>query len=123
MARRRSVPPWYFLIVLISLFNITIAHAQTTISTDITADAIWNLAGSPYIINKDIIISSAATLTIGPGVVVKFHSYTNDFLVAGTLNANGTSSQPVLFTEIRDDTGGDSNGDGSGSSPYPGNWG
>ena len=63
------------------------------------------------------------TLTIDPGTVIKFQAFNVDLRVEGTLDALGTGAQTIVFTEIRDDTGGDTNGDADASSPGRGNWG
>ncbi|MBI3941973.1 MAG: hypothetical protein HY326_03095 [Chloroflexi bacterium] len=55
------------------------------------------LSGSPFIISCDLTVSSNVTLTIKPGVVVKFNQNTG-LTINGTLLAIGTSSQPVTFT-------------------------
>ena len=83
---------------------------------------VWQ-AGDIQVITDDARVPVGATLTIQPGAIVKFKDYYVDLNVEGTLNANGTSGQPILFTSYRDDTGGDTNGDGGASSPAAGNWG
>jgi len=62
-------------------------------------------------------ISSGTTITIPAGVVFK----NNGLYVEGALIVNGTDIEPVVFTDYRDDNygnPGDTNCDGSSSSPY-----
>ncbi|MEM9828564.1 MAG: Ig-like domain-containing protein, partial [Planctomycetota bacterium] len=63
------------------------------------------------------------TLTIAPGTVVKLDSGLFFHSVTGTIEAMGTQAEPIVFTALTDDSvGGDANGDGDGSTPYPGFW-
>ncbi len=44
----------------------------TYVEGDIKQDTIWTLLESPFIISKNIIVHANATLTIEPGVEVRF---------------------------------------------------
>ncbi|UCC52731.1 MAG: hypothetical protein JSV68_01950, partial [Anaerolineaceae bacterium] len=57
----------------------------------------WTLAGSPYLIDGDIIVPTGETLSIEPGVEVIFQSWYK-LTVNGTLDAVGTEAEPILFT-------------------------
>lgn len=103
----------------------------------LTADKTLTKANSPYLIprlhNLDFIVEEDAILTLEPGVVVKIVSENNpSFIVKGTINAQGTAADPVVFTAFSDDEyGGDMNGDGvcdpnnassTAACPGPGSW-
>ncbi len=89
---------------------------------DITSDTRWTAGASPYVLTCDITIHPGATLTIEHGVVVKFQAISS-IVVNGTLDVQGTQALPVIITSLLDDSaGGDTNGDGSATSPAPGNW-
>ncbi len=89
----------------------------------ITANTTWNNPSVAYFINGSVTVDTGVTLTIGAGQVVKFKTGYNDLEVKGTLLAAGTASQPITFTSIRDDSAiGDTNNDGSNTSPAAGDW-
>lgn len=80
-----------------------------------------NLIGSVVWLATSITVPAGNTLTLGPGVVVKALG-SNTMVVDGTLNANGSSGSPVVFTSALDDSAaGDTNNDGP-STGAAGQW-
>jgi uncharacterized repeat protein (TIGR01451 family) len=102
--------------------------AATYVQGHITTTTTWTAANSPYIVSGPthccwLVIDPGVTLTIEPGVVVKFETTNRDLTVQGSLRALGTSAAPIVFTSYKDDAhGGDTNGDGDDSQPAPGDW-
>ncbi len=98
------------------------AFASTAVPSTITADTVWTTADSPYVITGTVTVNAGVTLTVEPGVVAKFGP-TGRLHVNGSLNASGTSVDTIVFTSIKDDSyGGDTNGDGSTTTPVAGDW-
>ncbi len=97
--------------------------ARVEVTADITSDTVWSPA-HVYVIRKwDLRVS--AVLTIEPGTVVKFTPEGPKLTLesGGTILADGTPEEPIVFTSLRDDGyGGDSNGDEAASTPAPGDW-
>jgi len=114
------------ILILIGFPNLTsVAHASgpTYITGPISSDTTWTIENSPYVIQGPVSILSNITLTVQPGVVVKFAYTSSALMVYGNLNSQGTASQPVYFTSLKDDSvGGDTNGDGSATQPAPYDW-
>ena len=114
---RKTLVITAFFAVFSFLLGVNSASADTPVLANINADTTWTLSGSPYIIQGAPTVASGATLTIEPGVVVKFGG-ASSLEVSGILIANGTPVQKIYFTSLADDTvGGDSNGDGNATSP------
>jgi parallel beta-helix repeat protein len=88
-----------FLSPLLSAANgsVRAAPAYTEVGGPIISDATWTLANSPYIVVANVEVWQGVTLTIQPGVVVKFNK---DKLlqVNGTLIARGNVANPITFT-------------------------
>lgn len=87
-------------------------------------DTTWNNPAIVYVVRNEITIPAGVTLTIAPGQSVKASRFGgNVLLVAGTLDAQGTSAEPILFTSIADDTtGGDTDNSGSNTLPGAADW-
>jgi parallel beta-helix repeat protein len=94
-------------------------------SNVLNEDKVLTKSGSPYlIVRSGLTVADGVTLNIESGVVVKFVvPNTPSLIVNGTLIANGTADEPVVFTTFADDEyGGDMNGDGDSTDPTSGSW-
>jgi hypothetical protein len=47
-------------------------NGQTNVSGGIYSNTVWTLANSPYIVTDTVVVFPGVTLTIQPGVTVKF---------------------------------------------------
>ena len=100
-------------------------HDAMYLTGDITASTVWPASNSPYVLegNSSRQVEVNAPLSIQSGVVVKFGApaawtYQESININSSLDASG-----AVFTSLKDDThGGDTNGDGSATSPAPGDW-
>ncbi len=120
------------LLVVIAFTLLTlpsIAMAQKTISGTISTDTTLDtVGGAIYEVTGNLTVSNGVTLTVDPGVVLKF-SWHTALYVHGTLLAQGGASQESLiyFTSLRDDNapapfGEDTNGDGNSTVPGAQDW-
>jgi len=83
-----------FLLLLTPLAN---ASGPTYVKGIISTDTAWTLANSPYILTAPTLVESGATLTVEPGVEVRF-AEGSKLTVEGRLQAVGTSSNKIKFT-------------------------
>ncbi|MEK7596134.1 MAG: right-handed parallel beta-helix repeat-containing protein, partial [Patescibacteria group bacterium] len=100
--------------------NYLIAKGLPAISENITLIK----TNSPYLVNNIFqVFQSGATLTIEPGVVIKFYNDAGmQFSNAGIM-AQGTTQEPIVFTSFYDDEyGGDTNFDATTTLPVKGSW-
>lgn len=95
-------------VILIIAFYLRV-NGQTNVSGGIYANTTWTLTNSPYIVVDTVVVFPGVTLTIQPGVKVKF----NDSMRLENRQANiiaiGTITDSITFTS-------------NSSSPSPGNW-
>jgi len=109
--------PWKKQLKLLSLLMIIIfgvftlannlfffAASATYIEGDITQDTVWTLTDSPFVVSKDVTVFSNATLTIEPGVEVRFGGNFR-LIVNGRLLATGTQDNMITFTSNKDQPG------------------
>ena len=71
--------------------------ADTYVSGVITSDTTWTKANSPYIVTSNLMIMENVTLTIEPGVTIKFNKSTG-LKNNGRLIAMGTEENMIIFT-------------------------
>src|SRR5438477_12641078 len=86
------------------------ATAQTNVSGGMYANTTWTKANSPYIVVDTVVVFPGVTLTIEPGVTVKFVNSVIIEIRQAMLIANGTINDSITFTS-------------NSSTPYPGIWG
>lgn len=67
---------------------------------DITSNTTWT-SGNVYLLDGWVYVKSGATLTIQPGTIIRGSKTNQGALIiekGGKLEANGTASQPIVFT-------------------------
>ena len=85
------------IVIAFLLINTRIVHADTQVGGPIISNTTWTLVNSPYIVIASIDVWEGVTLTIEPGVTVKFNQGYS-IQVNGELIVQGTSTQPITFT-------------------------
>jgi RHS repeat-associated protein len=91
---------------------------------NLLTNGLWDDTAITYFISSTIAVPVDKTLTIAPGQLVKVNfNGNNNLIVNGTLNAIGTSAQPIIVTSAHDDAvGGDVENNGP-TVPRAGDWG
>ena len=60
--------------IILSILLLSVVVAQTEVSGVISSNTTWVVSSSPYIVTGNILINESGTLTIEPGVLIKFDS-------------------------------------------------
>ncbi|OFX44973.1 MAG: hypothetical protein A2046_14935, partial [Bacteroidetes bacterium GWA2_30_7] len=91
------------------LFVSFVVYGQTNVSGGIYSNTTWTLANSPYIVVDTVVVFPGVTLTIEPGVVVKFDDNKRLEIRQAKIIAEGTTNDSITFTS-------------NSLSPIPGKW-
>ncbi|MFA5782271.1 MAG: right-handed parallel beta-helix repeat-containing protein [Bacteroidales bacterium] len=98
--------------LIIAAFFVIIApaiKAQTNVSGGIYSNTTWTLANSPYIVTDTVVVFPGVTLTIEPGVTVKFENNKLLEIRQAHIIAEGTITDSITFTS-------------NSATPTPGIW-
>lgn len=98
-SRRCLLPALLLLLLLALVAAISMSAGATDVTGDVTSSTTWDKAGSPYVIKTNVVVQNGVTLTIDPGVDVKFAGfYFLEASATGKIVAQGTAAMPVNFT-------------------------
>ncbi len=86
------------------------ADSIAVLGGSLTGTGTWLRDGLPYTITTDVTVEPTGSLTIRPGIIVRFQDSDDDLHVEGTLIAAGTSTAKIRFTTDE-------------AEPAPGQWG
>ena len=92
----------------------------TSVSGSTGAEWTWKAVGSPFVVTSTFQVTSAGSLTIDPGAVVRVAPNAS-VTVDGDLQAVGTQALPIVFTS-RDDNAEGGAVTGSDGVPAAGDW-
>lgn len=96
------------ILFVIFCFIVNFTYSQTNVSGGLFSNTVWTASGSPYLVTADVALYPGNTLTIEPGVLVKFNAGTK-LILRGALNAIGSLGNEIVFTS-------------SSNNPAKGNW-
>ncbi|NOX48426.1 MAG: right-handed parallel beta-helix repeat-containing protein [Chlorobi bacterium] len=109
-----------FTLIAIVLMGTANSFAYITVSDTLTSNETWT-SGNTYFVSADFVIGNNNTLTIEQDVIVKFAAWTGLSTYSGELVVNGTSTNPVIFTSMNDNSVGETIS-GSTGAPSRGDW-
>lgn len=112
---------------ILALVAVPVSAQVVQITTNVAVNTTWGptgtVVGTTFWVRNSMAINAGVTLTIQPGVVVKFDN-SRSLTVNGTLTAIGTVADTIVFTSIHDDNNraGDTNTNGNATLPNSSDW-
>lgn len=100
------------LLTAFAIISFLSLNAQVTISSDITSNTTWTNNNIYTLTGGFIYVTNNATLTIEPGTIIKGNAATLVVTRGSKLMAEGTATQPIVFTSYQ-----------SAGNRNPGDWG
>ncbi len=97
MKKVKVAKMFFVLIFFFMFFHGGVCSAETTISSNIIRDTTWTQSGSPYIVTQSIDVYPNVTLTIDPGVEIRFGGGCN-IDIFGKMIAIGAENEMIIFT-------------------------
>ncbi len=98
-SRKTLLPALLLLALFTMLALVSVSAGATDVTSDVTATTTWDKASSPYVIKANVVVQNGVTLTINPGVDVKFAGfYSLESAATGKIVAQGTEAMPINFT-------------------------
>jgi len=94
----KAITPFVFILLFISY-----ASGDTIVQPG-SVSGVWSAAGSPYLVQGDILVRPDSTLTIESGVIVVFQGHYR-FNVSGDLMVQGTAEDSVMITAANTEEG------------------
>lgn len=83
--------------ILLFVCLLSLSKAQTFVSGGVFTSTVWAQSNSPYIVTGTVVVFPGVTLTIQPGVTIKFNA--NAILeVRGKCEAIGNVNDTIVFT-------------------------
>jgi len=101
-----------------STWNVSATSGAILSASGYTVAGTLDLPADVTHVNASITVQNGGTVNIPAGAIVKMHNYSTltgvKVQTGGTLNVNGSSLSPAVFTSAEDDShGGDTTGDGA----------